>query len=65
MAILYEKGHLINPLTLEWVDKPPSKGSSKLSTTINETDFESLVLRQLRQAEERKRLIEQKKKKRR
>lgn len=57
MAMQYEKGTLENPLQFEWIDnvgKPKKKG-----TTVTDQDFESVVLRQLRQAEERKRLIEQ------
>lgn len=57
MAIDYEKGILSNPLKLEWIGEAPK--SKKSGPTIKETDYESLVLRQLRQAEERKRLIEQ------
>jgi DnaJ family protein C protein 17 len=57
MAIAYEKGILENPLKLEWIGDAPK--SRKPGATITETDFESLVLRNMRQAEERKRLIEQ------
>lgn len=57
MAVAYEKGILENPLKLEWIGDAPK--SRKPGATINETDYESLVLRQMRQAEERKRLIEQ------
>lgn len=57
MAIAYEKGNLQNPLKLEWIGPPPK--SRKPGATVTETDYESLVLRQMRQAEERKRLIEQ------
>ncbi|XP_050083355.1 dnaJ homolog subfamily C member 17 [Anopheles aquasalis] len=66
MAVTYEKGRLDNPCTLEWVGEPPPASKQKAggrSTgaggTITERDYESLVLRQLRQAEERKKLIEQ------
>uniref|UniRef100_A0A182MG93 DnaJ homolog subfamily C member 17 n=1 Tax=Anopheles culicifacies TaxID=139723 RepID=A0A182MG93_9DIPT len=64
MAITYEKGRLDNPCTLEWIGEPPAQGKSKATaggggSTITDRDYESLVLRQLRQAEERKRLIEQ------
>lgn len=60
MAVDYEKGLTTNPLTLEWVGAPPkSKNNPTGSTTISENDFESVVLRQMRQAEERKKLIEQ------
>lgn len=56
MAVEYEKGNMENPLQLEWIGDAPKK--RKTGTSITETDFESLVLRGLRQAEERKRLIE-------
>lgn len=61
MAIDYEKGNIKNPLTLEWVGEAPKSKNRNAngSTTVTDTDFESLVLRQMRQAEERKRLIEQ------
>lgn len=57
MAVAYEQGNLSNPLKLEWIGDAPK--SKKAGATVTETDYESLVLRQLRQAEERKRLIEQ------
>jgi DnaJ homolog subfamily C member 17 len=57
MAISYEKGILENPLKLEWIGDAPK--SRKPGATVTENDYESLVLRQMRQAEERKRLIEQ------
>lgn len=61
MAIAYEKGDLNNPLTLTWIGETPkdNKRFPTESSTVTETDFESLVLREMRQAEERKRLIEQ------
>lgn len=59
MAVEYEKGDMNNQLSFEWIGSAPKNQNSKKSTTITDTDFESLVLRQLRQAEERKRLIEQ------
>lgn len=57
MAVSYEKGNLSNPLKLEWIGDAPK--SRKPGSNVTGTDYESLVLRQLRQAEERKRLIEQ------
>lgn len=57
MAVAYEKGIVDNPLKLEWIGDAPK--SRKAGATVTETDYESLVLRQLRQAEERKRLTEQ------
>ncbi|XP_055295584.1 dnaJ homolog subfamily C member 17 [Sitodiplosis mosellana] len=61
MAVDYEKGNMDNPLTLEWIGNAPKNNSrpGNGSSTITDTDFESLVLRQMRQAEERKKLIEQ------
>lgn len=59
MAVDYEKGNMHNPLTLEWIGDPPTNSNNQKSGTITDNDFESLVLRKLRQAEERKRLIEQ------
>lgn len=60
MAVAYERGLASNPLTLEWIGAPPrSKSGSGASSTVSESDFESVVLRQMRQAEERKRLIEE------
>lgn len=60
MAVSYEKGRMENPLTLEWVGNPPkSRNNPSGSSTISDNDYESLVLRQMRQAEERKRLIEE------
>lgn len=61
MAVSYEKGLVENPLTLTWLSgvPPKSKNQPMTSSTISDKDFESLVLRQMRQAEERKRLIEQ------
>lgn len=58
MAVKFEKGNLQNPLTLEWLGEMPSK-KPKTSSTIEDADFESVVARQMRQAEERRRLIEQ------
>lgn len=60
MAVLYEKGDINNPLKLEWINAASNKKSNPILTTstVSENDFESLVLRQMRQAEERKRLIE-------
>lgn len=57
MAIAYEKGILENLLKLEWIGAAPK--NRKPGATVTETDYESLVLRNMRQAEERKRLIEQ------
>lgn len=63
MAVQFEKGRLENPLSLEWIGTPPeNKQKNRVpvgSATVTDTDYETLVLRQLRQAEERKRLIEQ------
>lgn len=57
MCVEYELGLPENKLKIEWIgDAPKSKNKSNL---INDRDYESLVLRQMRQAEERKRLIQQ------
>lgn len=60
-----ELGFTNNPLTLKWADKR-KRALSKASTNaagddslVTERDYESLVLRNMRQAEERRKLIEQ------
>ncbi|XP_017771679.1 PREDICTED: dnaJ homolog subfamily C member 17 [Nicrophorus vespilloides] len=58
MAVQIEKGLADNPLELTWVNGPPAS-VNRQSTTIKDSDFESIVLTKMRQAEERKRLIEQ------
>jgi len=57
MAVEYEKGIVSNPLKMEWVGDAPK--SRKAGVTVTESDYESIVLRQMRQAEERRKLIEQ------
>lgn len=57
MAVQYEKGIISNPLKLNWIGDAPK--SKKAGNTVTESDYESLVLRQMRQAEERRKLIEQ------
>ncbi|XP_065161478.1 dnaJ homolog subfamily C member 17 [Atheta coriaria] len=59
MAVDIEKGLSENPLELSWVDGKGPNPQAVKSNTIKETDFESITLMKLRQAEERKRLIEQ------
>lgn len=61
MAAQYEKGLAENPLTFIWLDgQTDPEPSSELSAASNShADFETLVLHKMRQAEERKRLIEQ------
>ncbi|EDV42978.1 uncharacterized protein Dana_GF18251 [Drosophila ananassae] len=62
MVLAYEKGDSAKPLFFEWVTPPASEEKSKGSGTgsnISSRDYEDLVMRKLRQAEERKRLIEQ------
>lgn len=61
MAVDYEKGNMDNPLSLEWIGNAPKNAyrSTNGSGTITDNDYESIVLRQMRQAEERKRLIEE------
>lgn len=58
MAVELERGLPNNPLELKWVSKPPSSNIYQ-SSTIKESDFESIVLTRLKQAEERKRLIDE------
>ncbi|XP_068156875.1 dnaJ homolog subfamily C member 17 [Drosophila tropicalis] len=61
MVLAYEKGDPANPLHFEWV-KPPSSDTveeQKHNVSASARDYENLVMRKLRQAEERKRLIEQ------
>lgn len=57
MAVEYEKGIISNPLKMEWVSEAPK--SKKAGVSVTESDYESIVLRQMRQAEERRKLIEQ------
>lgn len=58
MAVDMEKGIPSNPLRLEWVNgQPPKRSTSSFLT--KPSDFESVTLTKLRQAEERRRLIEQ------
>ncbi|XP_017113962.1 dnaJ homolog subfamily C member 17 isoform X2 [Drosophila elegans] len=63
MVLAYEKGDPAKPLHFEWVSPPAEqKQSTKGSAagcTASSTDYEDLVMRKMRQAEERKRLIEQ------
>lgn len=62
MAAQFEKGRSENPLSFVWLDgqePPPSSTYQQASFAASNDDFESLVLRKMRQAEERKRLIEQ------
>lgn len=58
MALAYEKGLVENPLNFDWIVLP-SNLENQRKTTNTQTDYEDLVMRKLRQAEERKRLIEQ------
>lgn len=74
MAIENERGNPANPLKITWLQEGPDKSSDNSSLTRNdksqatfppqdnlttERDFESLVMRKLRQAEERRRLCEE------
>lgn len=59
MAVSLEVGLTANPLKLEWVGGPPPSNTSQTSSLAKESDFESIILTRMRQAEERKRLIEQ------
>ncbi|KAH8311848.1 hypothetical protein KR044_008291 [Drosophila immigrans] len=62
MLLAYEKGNPANPLHFKWVtppaDEKPATGTAT-TTTSSSRDYEDLVMRKLRQAEERKRLIAQ------
>lgn len=62
LAIKIELGLIHNPLKLKWVNKDlrmsHKSNISAGSSLVTERDYESLVLRKMRQAEERKRLIE-------
>ncbi|GJQ68542.1 hypothetical protein Trydic_g17110 [Trypoxylus dichotomus] len=58
MAVELETGLASNPLQLEWLNKP-AWCSRPVSSTIKDTDYESVVLMRMRQAEERRKLIEQ------
>lgn len=60
LAVKFEMGNLQNPLKLEWLSDAPDNSKRRYMTeTMKESDFESMTERQKRQAEERKRLIEQ------
>ncbi|KAH8414075.1 hypothetical protein KR222_005065 [Zaprionus bogoriensis] len=62
MVLAYEKGNPANPLHFQWVTPPAAeKSASPVTAASNSSarDYEDLVMRKLRQAEERKRLIEQ------
>ncbi|KAF5292878.1 hypothetical protein FQR65_LT11130 [Abscondita terminalis] len=54
MAVELEKGLSTNPLELSWINAPSSQ---VYTSTIKPSDYESVVLTKLKQAEERKRLI--------
>ncbi|XP_001359941.3 dnaJ homolog subfamily C member 17 [Drosophila pseudoobscura] len=59
MILAYEKGDSSNPLHFEWVTPPAEEKRSASTAASNHSplDYEDLVMRKLRQAEERKRLI--------
>ncbi|KAH8381382.1 hypothetical protein KR093_003930 [Drosophila rubida] len=63
MVLAYEKGNPANPLHFKWVtppaDEKATNGAATGKTTSTSHDYEDLVMRKLRQAEERKRLIAQ------
>ncbi|EFA00119.1 dnaJ homolog subfamily C member 17 [Tribolium castaneum] len=58
MAVEMEVGLPSNPLKLEWVNPPPARKGAA-SSLVKPSDYESVVLTKMRQAEERRRLIEQ------
>lgn len=53
MAVSYEKGLANNPIKLKWIGDAPSSNKPTIST-----NFETPQMRQARQAEERRKLIE-------
>ncbi|EDO32080.1 predicted protein, partial [Nematostella vectensis] len=74
MALMNEKGNADNPLTISWLEKPPSAtiptptipdrtespvSRPSESAAVSDRDYENLTLMRLRQAQERKRIIEQ------
>ncbi|KAH8241302.1 hypothetical protein KR032_007706 [Drosophila birchii] len=63
MVLAYEKGDPAKPLQFEWVTPPAADEkapkSSDTGSTASARDYEDLVMRKMRQAEERKRLIDQ------
>ncbi|KAH8248201.1 hypothetical protein KR038_004786 [Drosophila bunnanda] len=63
MVLAYEKGDPAKPLQFEWVTPPAgvqqTQKSSDAGSTASDRDYEDLVMRKMRQAEERKRLIDQ------
>ncbi|CAG9864680.1 unnamed protein product [Phyllotreta striolata] len=58
MAVDFEIGLPTNPLKFEWIGGAPKKNLTA-SSLVKDSDFESVTLTKMRQAEERKRLIEQ------
>ncbi|EDV91272.1 dnaJ homolog subfamily C member 17 [Drosophila grimshawi] len=64
MILAYEKGNSANPLHFQWVtppaqDKQTNDKPTTASSGATTRDYEDLVMRKMRQAAERKRLIEQ------
>ena len=62
MAVNIETGFQENKLRIKglWEEETQQQTQeSSMSSSVNNTDFESLVMRKLRQEEERKRLIKQ------
>ncbi|XP_068627912.1 dnaJ homolog subfamily C member 17 [Battus philenor] len=62
MAVEFEKGLPENPLSLKWLNNKPvltTKKNASTSSLVSERDYESIVLRKMRQAAERQRLIEE------
>ncbi|GJQ67855.1 hypothetical protein Trydic_g16619 [Trypoxylus dichotomus] len=58
IAVELEKGLVSNPLRMEWLNKP-IWCSRPVSSTTKDIDYESAVLMRMRQAEERRKLMEQ------
>ncbi|ALC46510.1 CG17187 [Drosophila busckii] len=59
MVLSYEHGDPANPLHFQWVTPPVEKQRTVPTNNATAHDYEDLVMRKLRQAAERKRLIEQ------
>ncbi|XP_017101758.2 dnaJ homolog subfamily C member 17 [Drosophila bipectinata] len=61
MVLAYEKGDAAKPLSFEWLTPPASevKPNGSVCGSSSSRDYEDLVMRKMRQAEERKRIIEQ------
>ncbi|KAJ3662965.1 hypothetical protein Zmor_007279 [Zophobas morio] len=59
MAVEMGCGLPSNRIKLQWINVPPGKNHRTQSTLVKPSDYESIVLTKMRQAEERRRLIDQ------